>query len=317
MKQKYSQFKYLKYFKVSSIVSCFVAMLSLEAKAEGPPPIMKNATEQAPQDDGRLRLKDNSLSLVAPPGWTVRTDVQRLSLLIEAPKADGYQRNITVAKFNGEKFLSEKRASEFEHYLIENFSNSSPEVSNYQVRNYAEVQLLDGRKGILYYAEFQARGILMMQAHLLVSSETNHYLVSYTDLEKNFEKDGVSTPEWTEAWSTLVSLQLDSPSPVEKDFPFFIVAICAGALALLLGIRAFHKTYARAQYQEQAVELESDESGANLEPESHVSNLDSNVIPMKVQGQQHNLPGIPESVDPMFDSLYEDEDQPKKLKKGA
>ncbi len=164
---------------------------------------------------GRIALDDKGFSVVPPSEWTVRRDLPRTSLFLQAvTKSESeYPRNIAVVKFTGPKIMNEVTAEEFSSYLVRNFPSSSPDIVDYQLRNHQPVQMADGREGILFYTDFKDHGRAMMQAHILVSSQTHHYLVTFTDLAEHFENPSGSSEFLAEAWESMISIELNSPNP--------------------------------------------------------------------------------------------------------
>jgi hypothetical protein len=157
----------------------------------------------------RIELKEGDISIVPPLGWEVFTNHPSLTLLMQVPHDASlkYQRTIQVAAFGGKKYIDEVTAREYEQVIVRKFSQLTASIEDYKVREHQMVDMADGRDGILVYTEFMLDGVPMMQAHILVSSEKRHYLMTFTDLADHFEKEEYSQ-YLNEAWTSLISVEL-------------------------------------------------------------------------------------------------------------
>ncbi len=249
-----------------------------QSSAMPPPPagVEGAATDLSTQiaTGERVVVGDRGFSIVPPQGWEVRKDFPGTSLLAQVPaeKADGYQRTIQVMVMDGARFIDDITAEEFETLITRKFSEASTNIEEFRIRQSTPIELADGRPGLLFYSEFTFDGVAMMQAHILVSSSSRHYLLTFTDLAANFEGSPAS-PQLTEAWTAMTSLEVDGRTPGRMD-SFLVVGIATLSLALLIGLfvawrhwraRKLHEALARGD-----VELEDGASSAivSLEPKS-------------------------------------------------
>ncbi|TWW12159.1 hypothetical protein E3A20_03470 [Planctomyces bekefii] len=163
---------------------------------------------------GRVRARDGDLTMLAPKGWEVFSSLDSLSLLLQVPQQAGlrYQRNIQVASFSEPRFIDEMTAKEYEKVIVQKYSSISSAVEDYQIRNHLTVDLADGRQGLLFYSEFKLEGVPLMQAHILVSSATRHYLMTFTDVAEHFENDAANQ-FLSEAWASMISAELPTKTP--------------------------------------------------------------------------------------------------------
>lgn len=272
----------------------------VSAKTEVKTTEQKSATEPplgSVSDGARISVDDKGFSLTVPEGWIIRRDLPRTSLYLQAPnKADGgYLRNIGVAKFTGPKVINDITADEFAKYLEKNFPASSPEITNYQLRNHQMVQMADGREGILFYTDFKANDRAMMQAHVLVSSETHHYLITYTDLADHFENPTGNTGYLAEAWESMISIELNSPNPkpledAQNNLLYVGIAIVIGVAFMVWRNRSAGRLYSDYGAMEPGEAAELDPKTNALEDDSISTNTNmsyfkgaeqENVVPFK------------------------------------
>lgn len=162
----------------------------------------------------RIRVGEKGFSIIPPPGWDVVKDHPNLSLVLQIPETqkETYRRTIQVAVGNEKVFIDDISAKQFQEKIESQFS-SLPGIGEYRIRSQIDVNMLDGRKGHLFYAEFESNGKRMMQAHIVVSSESRFYLLTYTDLADHFEKEE-HAEILAQAWDAMISVELDSPTPV-------------------------------------------------------------------------------------------------------
>lgn len=201
---RFSSMKWLRLF----IVACAIHGPLATAKSPGDP------AYDFIGDGRRLELKEGDFSIEALSGWEIYTTVPGLTLLMQAPKdkALRYQRTVQMASFSGPRYMDELTAKEFEGIIVRKFSATTSAIQNYHIRNHAKVELEDGRPGLLFYSEFRVEDVDLMQAHILVSTEKKHFLLSFTDVAPHFEGNA-SGPYLAEAWKSMVSARFRGDSP--------------------------------------------------------------------------------------------------------
>ena len=175
-------------------------------------------------------------SIMPPLGWEIHTDYPNLSLLLQVPFAKGlaYQRTIQIMAFKGPKYIDDITRRDFEKIIVQRYSKVSQSIKNFRVRNHMITKMEDEREGILYYTEFDLEHKRMMQAHILVSSSSRSFLLTYTDVIEHFE--GEKANEYlTKAWESMTSIKLGSDAPVrfQKTFLLGLIAICVLILLIL------------------------------------------------------------------------------------
>jgi hypothetical protein len=189
------------------------------AKGAEAPAVLSPIPEGSEISSGdRFAIDGKGFSIIAPLKWIVRKNMARSSLVIEA-RVSGteYPRNIVVVRWKDPVLINEETAQTFEQRIVKTYPLSSPSIENFALRNHQNIQMEDGREAILIYTEFTGSGRKMMQAHVLLSSETDHYLVTYTDVAEHFENPSEGDPFLAEAWASMTSIQLNSPNPVAEE----------------------------------------------------------------------------------------------------
>jgi hypothetical protein len=230
------------------------------------PPVVAKVADTKPQipadaivsQGERFAIDDKGFSIVAPQGWVVRKNLPRTSLLMQAQVSGSeYPRNIAVVRFKEPKFISADSAQQFAEHLLASFPRVSSTIEGYSLRSHEAIKMTDGREGWMFYTEYSDAGRKMMQAHVLVSSQTSHYLATFTDVAEHFE--GVPNGEQflSEAWSAMTSIELDSPSPAAGFGLRVMVGGLIGIALLMLLSTIARKFFAKRYYRSVA---DADES---------------------------------------------------------
>ncbi len=202
-------------------------------------------------DGQRLKLKEGELSIIPPLGWELLTTLPTTTLQATVPSNTTnlkYPRTIQVLRFDGPKFMDDTTATAFEDFITKKYAAAAPGIDAFKVKNHLPIDMTDGRKGLLFYTEFVLGGMPLMQAHILISSQKAHYLLSYTDIAENFENDDQSSRFLTEAWQSMTSVELDTPSPVQFEAIARIGVGFAAFVLLAFAIWAFRNARAKKAY---------------------------------------------------------------------
>jgi|GEM_PF-4818950 len=235
----------------------------------------KVATQVVVSNGQRIEVGEKGFSITPPEGWEIVHNVGVATVLLQAQKQAGmtYQRSIQVMAFESPRFIDQTTAKEFEEYLVKKFSEVSAAIEDYRIRNNTDIEMSDGRKGILFYSEFKFDGVAMMQAHVLVSSKTRHYLTTYTDIAEHFEQEE-NQAYLAEAWGAMTSLELDSGTPNRFEGPMFAgiaVFVVSGFIGIFLLMRY---RMARKRYEQLAALDLTAENAISAVP----TTLNSNIV---------------------------------------
>lgn len=227
------------------------------AEVAPPPPGVRIADGQP------VVVQDKGMTFTPPVGWEVATERSGLSLETLGPLVPGvYRRNIQVRAFTPGHALSSSFAEEIAKKITESFS-AVPGITDYRMRDHVGIDLADGRKALLFYSDLKLGDAVLMQAHVVTSSEKRHFIVTFTDLAQNIDqKDGQNaSPQWTEAWAAMVSLKLDSPIPEESDLlPKLAIGggVFVGLFALFALIRRMRASQLYDSFDGDSVDVDSD-----------------------------------------------------------
>ena len=272
------------------------------AAAAVPPPVEAAAgpngasgtnAEVVMGDGSRITLREGDFSIIPPKGWGVYTQRTDLTLLAQPPLQNGmkYQRTLQVASFSGPRYIDAVTAKEFEEKIPRMFAQSSQLVSDYRVRNQVPVDLSDGRKGLLFYTEFTIDSVNLMQAHILISSLNRHYLLTFTDLAEHFEGEGANQ-YLTEAWDSMVSSKLGSPTP--QRFVGMVYGGVSVAVILVLGVFlvALRRRRAGREFRAYAEQTDFSNHGVTQTPESLVGSQISSVSAVSAVAESSSFSAI-------------------------
>ncbi len=255
-----------------------------EQTAAAPVDPGKNAYDFVAAGGKRVSVRDGDFSMQPPTGWEVYVNLPSLSLLMQVPHKAGekYQRTIQVASFSDSRYIDEVTAKEFEDVIVRKFSVASSSIEDYRIRNHMTIEMADGRQGLLFYTEFKIDDVPLMQAHILVSSATRHYLMTFSDVADHFESDAASQ-FLTEAWDAMISVQLQTKAPTRFESAVYFGG--GTALVVLFGllIVGLRKWRSGREYRDFAngKEGDGDDKSGVSSIHSGVSLMDSNISRIK------------------------------------
>jgi len=217
-----------------------------------------------------IEIEEKGFNLTPPNGWSVNFNYPSTTLLLEAPdrKSDKYRRTIQVLSFSESRYMDELSSEEFALYISKNFSQASAMIQDFEMRDKVPVELNSNLSGYLYYTSFKIDETELMQMHVLISSATRHFLVTYTDLAVFFDTDISSEVHLNEAWQVMSSIELDSPAPVRFSSARNLVVVFSLALLFGVGYWIIRSRRAASTYRKYA-----DESDVEYDTSNHGSKV--------------------------------------------
>jgi|GEM_PF-1814872 len=223
--------------------------------------------ERVISDGSRITIKERGFSIVPPKGWEIITNSGKSSLILQPTfdKSMKYQRTIQVSAFSGAIDTAGLDPEKFGETIVSKFAQSMTGIENYRVRNFVPVNLKDGNTAVLYYTEFTLDGQNLMHGHLVVSSKTKNYLVTFTDLAENFETDDPRKGNLSAAWDTMVSFQVDEFSTFRLDASTK-AGLAAGFVVMLIAffwMRKARKDRQSSEYRKAVMQADSGYVSAN------------------------------------------------------
>ena len=199
----------------------------------------------------RIQLESKGFSIIPPKNWTVSKNSRGMSLLMMEPeqKHSLYRATIQVITSHSGMSMNDVNAKKIAKFISEEIPSRNNLMKGYRLRNYEPVNLNDGRKGYIYYSEFSIDNVNLMQMHLLISSATKHFLVTYTDLASYFDGDISTRDKLSTVWSSFSSIELDSKSPIPIYQNTTVLAIIIGIIAFMTLITLTRKLIFKNQIQ--------------------------------------------------------------------
>lgn len=234
---------------LSVLITWLLSLAFIPMQASAQP---SNLDDYVISDGAPITIEDKGFTMTPPDGWEVHRNYPNTTLLLQAPDNPRlrYRRTIQVMSFSGPQYIDELSAEKFSDVIVRKFSSAAQGLSGYRVRNYLPVELESGLDGYLYYAEFKVNNVDLMQMHILVSSATRHFLMTFTDLAEYFDTENAPQDHLNEAWVSLGSVRLDSVGPSRFALPVTIVLSIFGLLFLFWAIRWFAGRLARREYRD-------------------------------------------------------------------
>ncbi len=219
---------------------------------EAPPPVQIPQGAEISQGE-KISIEGKGFTIQPPVGWMIQRDHPRLSLMLMAPvSGNQYPPNISVLRFPGPMLISQDTAEKFADKIIKGFTSASSTLQGYSLRSSEAIKLADGRDALLFYTEYQDGDRKMMQAHVLASSKTNHYVLTYTDVAENFVSgsEGSTSQVFSNAWNSMASLELDSGNPEPAETVTIALAAVAAIIVAWFAVAFIRNRRAAAQYRQ-------------------------------------------------------------------
>ncbi|MDE3268670.1 MAG: hypothetical protein OYH77_00110 [Pseudomonadota bacterium] len=182
----------------------------------------------------RYEFKDRGMSLVPPQGFWIQTKQSGFLNFSEPPPKRSkdnisYRRNFQVYWNDGFRYIDDTSAQEFKELLPSKFQKFGG-VKDYATSDPEVVDLGAKKKGILFYNTYMIGDAEMIHIVLIRSSKSAHYVITFTDLRSNFEKNSNNEAYASLWWDCFTSVELDSKAPIRYQK----LVIAGVALAVLL-----------------------------------------------------------------------------------
>jgi hypothetical protein len=199
---------------------------------------LTNGTVEA--DGSRMMSSSPKFSIVPPAAWSVTYSNEGVgpTLVMQepAPKmvpgslAPIFRRNITLAIIQEASPIDSMREKSFRDQLAVTYGKNAL-TKDFQVIETKFADWKSSKDAILAYSSWMAGDIQMMQMNVLVSSNNQQYMMTYTDMASRFLPE---SPEMALAWQSIMSLDLSESAPSRFTKPLFFGAVAALILGLLV-----------------------------------------------------------------------------------
>lgn len=233
--------------ELSKILANLILMpcvaVSISGAGPAPLPVQKSenrasttASHTTMTADGRIQTGDGSFSMMTPAGWVVRNDVPGISMVFESPAGQKhqYRSTIQVKIASGARYLDSLGINEFQEEIAAKLGRDNGTVRDFSIRNAELVKTDDGRDALLVYSGFNLNGVDLLQAHLMMSSATEHVVITFTDIADNFNSNAADAPLGV-AWTAMTSAQLAGQTPERFAGPIQLAAL-AGILIVVIAV---------------------------------------------------------------------------------
>lgn len=271
---------------VASTLVASVLFTQVAISAEAAPPSFPENTassmsaapvepESFVSDGSPYQDMEIGLTIYPPAGWEVQKKSLGMSLILQEPKQDTakleegktvYQRNITVLTLHDAVPIDEKEASNLKEKLAKDFGGA-PGVQDFRVLDEHKFFDFKGKNdGLIVYTTFKSGETPMAQMHVMISGAKNRFLMTYTDMASEFEKNEGA---FQTAWKSMSTVDVNGEAPVRyeeyKEYGV-IGGACLLALVLLLVVRRKKNQYALDAEEDFDISVQSGEG-------SHVSQI--------------------------------------------
>jgi len=190
---------------------------------------LTNGTVEA--DGSRVMSLEPKFSIEPPAGWSVTYSNKSLgpTVIMQEPApqmipgslAPIFRRNITLAIIQEASPIDSLREKSFRDQLATTYGKNAL-TKDFQVMETKFVDWKSSKDAILAYSSWMAGDIQMMQMNVLVSSNNQQYMMTYTDMAARFLPESA---EMALAWKSILSLDLSDAAPSRFAKPLAMAAM--------------------------------------------------------------------------------------------
>jgi len=242
-------------------------------------------------DGSVLSFADQNMSITPVAGWELNTANLGMTLIMqEAVPTEAavngekikFQRNMTVVSRRGALPMDEKSFLHYQEILTEKMSKDTL-VSNFQIMEHKFFNHRATNDGLMFYTSMKLGTAQVMQAHVLVSGEENHFWLTYTDLAERFSAD---QDTFKKVWQSMVSVAPTGFAP-KRYMDLMIYGSASVAFIVLVGVLfairrkraiSMYESDANAVYDEDTSPASSNASVDGAFTQSNVWALDGNAV---------------------------------------
>ncbi len=203
-------------------------------------------------DGEKVAIPELGMSIKALPGWEVTRNARGMSLILEDPKLQKpvydkvtYRKNLTVVTMHEPAPIDELEAGKIKEMLQESIAKGAGVTGSVVDSKHQFVHFGDNHDGIVVYSSFNFGETQLSQINLVVSGSRNRFLITYTDLTSEMQKQEI----FDAAWSMISSVEVEGPAPIrfENLIPFGVaLGLMVAGLGIFFGVRRFKARYTDA-----------------------------------------------------------------------
>ena len=166
-----------------------------------------------------------------PIGFEVQDNAGGIFLNMREQHRPGmsYRRNIQVFWSKGFHYIDDAAAKQLALEIGPKFSKYSPSIKDYQVSHHTITDIGE-RKAILFYNNYTIDKTELLHIVMLISGSKEHYLVTFTDLLKNYEKNENNDAYGSVWWDSFTSITVQGSPPYR--YRYYVLG--GGVLAVFL-----------------------------------------------------------------------------------
>ena len=190
----------------------------------------------------RFEYPERNFSIVPPLGFEVQDNAGGIFLNMREQHRRGltYRRNIQVFWSKGYHYIDDAAAQRLAEDIGPKFSKYSPTIKNYQVSRHAIVDIGE-RKAILFYNSYTIDKTEMAHIVMLISGDKEHYLITFTDLLKNYETQESNDTYNNLWWDCFTSIAIAGSPPYRYRHYVWGGGVLAAFLLIGLPVLLFRR----------------------------------------------------------------------------
>ncbi|MGE0174305.1 MAG: hypothetical protein AB7T49_16025 [Oligoflexales bacterium] len=188
-------------------------------------------------DGSFVEMENLGIKIAPPKGWEVTENLLGMSLVMQEPYEKAipggklkFKRNITVVAMHEAAPIDETEAEMLKAKIAKEFSTQAGVTDFKVLEQHKFFNYKKENDGLILYSSFTMGDIALNQMHVFVSGNNNRFLLTYTDLAEEFQKNELA---YQSAWQAMSTMEVTGAAPIR-----YVDLLIYGSLsiAVLLGL---------------------------------------------------------------------------------
>lgn len=218
-----------------------------------PPPVVTTDSQTSSRSLvydslGRMSFAGSEIdfAMLPPSGWQQKKHLAGRSAVFEAPESDGYRATLAVQLNYQPVYFDKTGIEEITEEIVQKVARQGGTIPDFEVLKSELVRNAEGRGALLVYTTFSIETVRLMQAHLVLSNDSGHIVISFTDIASRFNFNDTQTA-FHQAWKSMMSASLSGPTPRRyvdlMKYSIYALFFMAGIM-VILAVRRHRSTAA-------------------------------------------------------------------------
>jgi hypothetical protein len=204
-----------------------------------------------------LKADVSDLTYTLPEGWKAAPESWGVRFVAPDQGEDSFKPEVTLRVRKGSQSIDDTSGKEFSEVIKKQLAAGG--WTNINLQSPRVFEFRPDFKGLLYYANIEANGNPLVQSIAVISSKSEHYVFTFTDVPEYFEAG--KDKAFQESFALVKSFNHAdgwSSSKVSDVLPYGLVSIFL--VTCLVAFLKFRAHFARRDYERLAQQVPDDSS---------------------------------------------------------